>query len=247
MVSSCTLHAPRSRVQARAQSIPPHPAVCVCVFSSWPWQPQAAKRSSPNQAFFPSLLPSLLLYLPPQDLEGIVDTFSDDEGDKAAQDSYINDENAAGDRRELKEMVRRVREGFGEERGGGRGRGGNARGNLRLDELTRADKSTRGEARRLGLLNRWVAACCCCCCIIRCTRPFRPCQRSSSCSSRGAVVSRRQVCFDGSSWSPARAWACRFPYFRTFLCWGGCGACTMVRRSVGEEVHPETRSVPNFF
>ncbi|CAN0548226.1 unnamed protein product, partial [Ectocarpus sp. 12 AP-2014] len=91
--------------------------------------------------------------LPPQDLEGIVDTFSDDEGDKAAQDSYINDENAAGDRRELKEMVRRVREGFGEERGGGRGRGGNARGNLRLDELTRADRSTRGEARRLGLLN----------------------------------------------------------------------------------------------
>ncbi|CAM9125188.1 unnamed protein product, partial [Scytosiphon promiscuus] len=88
-----------------------------------------------------------------EDLEGIVDTFSDDEGDKAAQDSFINNEAAAGDRQALKDMVRRVREGFGDERGGGRGRGGNARGNLRLDELTRADKSTRGEARRLGLLN----------------------------------------------------------------------------------------------
>lgn len=86
-----------------------------------------------------------------------MDTFSDDEGDKAAQDNFINDEAAAGDRQALKDMVRRVREGFGEERGGGRGRGGNARGNLRLDELTRADRSTRGEARRLGLLNRWVA------------------------------------------------------------------------------------------
>lgn len=91
-----------------------------------------------------------------QDLEGIVDTFSDDEGDKAAQDTFLNKEAEAGDRQALKDMVRRVREGFGDERGGGRGRGGNARGNLRLDELTRADKSTRGEARRLGLLNRWV-------------------------------------------------------------------------------------------
>lgn len=131
---------------------------------------------------------SLPLCLPPQDLEGIVDTFSDDEGDKAAQDSYINDENAEGDRRQLKEMVRRVREGFGEERGGGRGRGGNARGNLRLDELTRPDKRSRGEARQLGLLNRWVAACCCSWCLIRRTHAFRSCQRSSSCSSRCAVV-----------------------------------------------------------
>lgn len=53
-------------------------------------------------------------------------------------------------------MVRRVREGFGDERGG-RGRGSAARGNLRLDELTAADRSSRKEARRLGLLNRWVA------------------------------------------------------------------------------------------
>lgn len=85
-----------------------------------------------------------------------MDSFSDDEGDKTAQDNFITSEAAAGDRQALKDMVRRVREGFGDERGGGRGRGGNARGNLRLDELTRADKSTRGEARRLGLLNRWV-------------------------------------------------------------------------------------------
>ncbi|CAM9875488.1 unnamed protein product [Discosporangium mesarthrocarpum] len=49
-------------------------------------------------------------------------------------------------------MVRRVREGFGDERGGRRG-GTAARGNLRLDELTAADRSSRKEARRLGLLN----------------------------------------------------------------------------------------------
>ena len=104
----------------------------------------------------PTRIPQSASLSPPQDLEGIVDTFSDDEGDKAAQDSFITTEAAAGDRQALKDMVRRVREGFGDERGGGRGRGGNARGNLRLDELTRADKSTRGEARRLGLLNRLV-------------------------------------------------------------------------------------------
>lgn len=86
-------------------------------------------------------------------MEGIVDTFSDDEGDKDAQETFLNNEAADGDRQALKEMVRRVREGFGDERGG-RGRGATARGNLRLDELTRADKSSRKEARRLGLLNR---------------------------------------------------------------------------------------------
>lgn len=90
-----------------------------------------------------------------QDLEGIVDTFSDDEGDKDAQDAFINNQAAVGERQALKDMVRRVREGFGEERGG-RGRGSNARGNLRLDELTAADRSSRKEARRLGLLNRLV-------------------------------------------------------------------------------------------
>lgn len=119
----------------------------------------AASAGSPSKN--PLIQPSPPPFPPfpffPQDLEGIVDTFSDDEGDKAAQDTFINDEAAAGDRQALKDMVRRVREGFGDERGGGRGRGSNARGNLRLDELTRADKSTRGEARRLGLLNRWVA------------------------------------------------------------------------------------------
>lgn len=82
-----------------------------------------------------------------------MDTFSDDEGDKDAQDTFLNNEAAAGDRQALKDMVRRVREGFGDERGG-RGRGSNARGNLRMDELTAADKSSRKEARRLGLLNR---------------------------------------------------------------------------------------------
>lgn len=88
-----------------------------------------------------------------QDLEGIVDTFSDDEGDKDAQDKFLTTEAAAGDRQALKDMVRRVREGFGDERGG-RGRSGNARGNLRMEELTAADRSSRKEARRLGLLNR---------------------------------------------------------------------------------------------
>lgn len=82
-----------------------------------------------------------------------MDTYSDDEGDKAAQDTFLNDEAAAGDRQALKDMVRRVREGFGDERGG-RGRSSAARGNLRLDELTAADRSSRKEARRLGLLNR---------------------------------------------------------------------------------------------
>lgn len=82
-----------------------------------------------------------------------MDTFSDDEGDKAAQEAYLKDQAAAGERQALKDMVRRVREGFGDERGG-RGRGGVARGNLRLDELTAADRSSRKEARRLGLLNR---------------------------------------------------------------------------------------------
>lgn len=89
-------------------------------------------------------------------MEGIVDTFSDDEGDKAAQDTFLNNEAAAGDRQALKDMVRRVREGFGDERGGRGGRGSAARGNLRLDELTAADRSSRREARRLGLLNRCV-------------------------------------------------------------------------------------------
>lgn len=94
--------------------------------------------------------------LNPQDLEGIVDTFSDDEGDKDAQDAFLNNEAAAGERQALKDMVRRVREGFGDERNGrGRG-GGGARGNLRMDELTAADRSSRREARRLGLLNRFV-------------------------------------------------------------------------------------------
>ena len=82
-----------------------------------------------------------------------MDIFSDDEGDKDAQEAFLKSEAAAGERQALKDMVRRVREGFGEERGG-RGRGANARGNLRLDGLTAADKSSRKEARRLGLLNR---------------------------------------------------------------------------------------------
>lgn len=116
----------------------------------------ASADNPPKNPLIPPPPPRLCLSFSPQDLEGIVDTYSDDEGDKTAQDNFINDEAAAGDRQALKDMVRRVREGFGDERGGGRGRGGNARGNLRLDELTRADKSTRGEARRLGLLNRWV-------------------------------------------------------------------------------------------
>ncbi|CAM9367033.1 unnamed protein product [Choristocarpus tenellus] len=87
-----------------------------------------------------------------KDLEGIVDTFSDDEGDIIAQDSFLNQEAANSDRQALKDMVRRVREGFGDERGSRRSRG-LARGNLRLDELTAADRSSRKEARRLGLLN----------------------------------------------------------------------------------------------
>ena len=56
------------------------------------------------------------------------------------------------DKEALKEMMRQVREGFGEARAGG-GRNTVARGSMSLNKLTAADRSSRREARRLGLLN----------------------------------------------------------------------------------------------
>ncbi|CAM9562033.1 unnamed protein product [Chrysoparadoxa australica] len=91
--------------------------------------------------------------LRPGDLDNIVDTISDDEGDDkgVGQTDLQTKQAREKDRESLKEMVSRVRDGFGDQRRGGRGT--TARGNLRLDQLTAADRSSRREARKLGLLN----------------------------------------------------------------------------------------------
>jgi hypothetical protein len=54
------------------------------------------------------------------------------------------------DKENLNEVIRRVKEGY-EGRRGGLNFG--ARGKLRLDQLVGADKKSRREAKRLGLLN----------------------------------------------------------------------------------------------
>jgi hypothetical protein len=87
----------------------------------------------------------------PDDLDGIVDTYSDDEGDMEAADEFRKNQEAAEDKERTKELLRQVRGGFGDVRMGGRG--GTARGVLRIDQLTAADPSNRREARRLGLAN----------------------------------------------------------------------------------------------
>ncbi len=85
------------------------------------------------------------------DLEGIVDTYSDDEGDDAAAMSFRGREAAERDKSALRSVLRQVKEGFGEARLGGRS--AVARGALRTDQLTAAARSSRKEAKRLGLLN----------------------------------------------------------------------------------------------
>jgi hypothetical protein len=49
--------------------------------------------------------------LRPEDLEGIVDTFSDGEGDSNAQNDYLKNEAVLKDKAALKEMLRQVRAG----------------------------------------------------------------------------------------------------------------------------------------
>ncbi len=85
------------------------------------------------------------------DLEGIVDTYSDDEGDDDAAMSFRGREAAERDKVALRSVLRQVKEGFGEARLGGRS--AVARGALRTDQLTAATRSSRKEAKRLGLLN----------------------------------------------------------------------------------------------
>ncbi len=85
------------------------------------------------------------------DLEGIVDTYSDDEGDDDAAMSFRGREAAERDKVALRSVLRQVKEGFGEARLGGRS--AVARGALRTDQLTAAARSSRKEAKRLGLLN----------------------------------------------------------------------------------------------
>ncbi len=85
------------------------------------------------------------------DLEGIVDTYSDDEGDEDAAISFRGREAAERDKATLRSVLRQVKEGFGEARLGGRS--AFARGALRTDQLTAAARSSRKEAKRLGLLN----------------------------------------------------------------------------------------------
>lgn len=84
------------------------------------------------------------------DFEDIVDSLSDNEGDEEAGEAgrkelALKEENARH-----KEIIRRMREGYDGKRGGIAG-GGEARGNLRFDQLVAADN--RDDARRLGLLN----------------------------------------------------------------------------------------------
>ncbi len=85
------------------------------------------------------------------DLEGIVDTYSDDEGDDEAAVSFRGRETAERDKAALRSVLRQVKEGFGEARLGGRS--AVARGALRTDQLTAAARNSRKEAKRLGLLN----------------------------------------------------------------------------------------------
>lgn len=84
------------------------------------------------------------------DFEDIVDDVSDNEGDEAAGEAGRKAMAIREEKARHKEIIRRMREGYDGKRGGIAG-GGEARGNLRFDQLVAADN--RDDARRLGLLN----------------------------------------------------------------------------------------------
>lgn len=84
------------------------------------------------------------------DFEDIVDEVSDNEGDEDAGEAGRKAMALKAEKALHKEIIRRMREGYDGKRGGIAG-GGEARGNLRFDQLVAADN--RDDARRLGLLN----------------------------------------------------------------------------------------------
>lgn len=96
---------------------------------------------------------SLLKKAEEEDLEGIVDDVSDDERDRVGKESeafHLIEQQR--DRQEIKQVMRRVREGFGRrEKAISRGGGGTTRGRFDLDKLVAVDGDKR-EAARLGLL-----------------------------------------------------------------------------------------------
>ena len=82
------------------------------------------------------------------DLENIVDTFSDDEGDEEEGDKKRALQAAAEEKKAHKEMMRRMKEGYDGRR---HGTAGAARGGLDWNTLVAADG--KKDAKRLGLLN----------------------------------------------------------------------------------------------
>ncbi|KAL7574576.1 hypothetical protein ACA910_015926 [Epithemia clementina (nom. ined.)] len=84
------------------------------------------------------------------DLEGVVDDLSDDEGDEEAGEAARKRLHAKEEKERHKEVLRRLREGY-DGRRGGIGSGAGVRGVHRFDQLVAADN--REDARRLGLLN----------------------------------------------------------------------------------------------
>ena len=84
------------------------------------------------------------------DLEGVVDELSDDEGDEEAGEAARKKLQAKEEKERHKEVLRRMREGY-DGRRGGIGSGAGVRGVHRFDQLVAADN--REDAKRLGLLN----------------------------------------------------------------------------------------------
>ena len=84
------------------------------------------------------------------DLEGVVDDLSDDEGDEQAGEEARKAMEAKEEKERQKDVMRLMREGY-DGRRGGIGSGMGARGVHRFDQLTAADN--REEAKRNGLLN----------------------------------------------------------------------------------------------
>ena len=82
-----------------------------------------------------------------EDLKGIVDTVSDDEGDDEAVEARRKAEMEKRDVKETMEVMRRLRDGYADARSGRM----NVRGNLRFDQLTADTKTWREEMKRLGL------------------------------------------------------------------------------------------------
>jgi hypothetical protein len=83
------------------------------------------------------------------DLDGIVDELSDDEGDEEEGAKARKELQEREEKRQHKDILRRMRDGYDGRRGGIAS--GGARGVHRFEEVVAADD--RNEARRLGLLN----------------------------------------------------------------------------------------------